>query len=85
VSDAAGTLDQTPLPIPGEAARQAAAALAAKNATASPVDLANALILAYCRRVTADQSVDPATRRAWLLDFGAQVTTALQQRAVADR
>jgi hypothetical protein len=45
--------------------------------------VANALISAYCRAVTATASVDQGVQRAWLRDFGAQVIQALQRRTLA--
>jgi mono/diheme cytochrome c family protein len=70
-------------PVPGSSARQFATTLAAKDQTASPADLANALILSYCQLVTKDQAVDAGRQRAWLLDFSTQVIQVLQQRALA--
>jgi hypothetical protein len=82
VAQAKTVIDNPHLPVPGSSARQLATALAAKDQTASPANLANALILSYCQLVTNDLAVDAGTQRAWLLDFSTQVIQALQQRAL---
>jgi hypothetical protein len=81
VAHAENVIDDPHWPVPSSSAGQIARAHAAKDQTASPANLANALILSYCQLVTKDQAGDSGTRRAWLLDFSAQVQ-ALQQRAL---
>lgn len=70
------------LPIGGSAAAQLATRFAAQELKAPPAAIADALISAYCARVVADKSADPARQRAWMLDFGTQVIETLQKRAV---
>ena len=82
VAQAGKLLGRPPLPVAGGAAGQFATKLAGMARAAPPADLANALILAYCRIATADRAVDPAQQRAWLLDFGTEVAQTLQARAV---
>jgi mono/diheme cytochrome c family protein len=82
VAQAESVIDNPHLPVTGGSARQLATALAAKDQTAAPANLANALILSYCQLVTKDQAVDAGTQRAWLLDFSTQVIQALQQHAL---
>ena len=83
-SCSAGRRCRPPLPVAGGTPGRLATSLAARaglTQRASPADLANALILAYCRVVTAERAVDPAQQRAWLLDFGIEVAETLQARA----
>ncbi|MBV8740060.1 MAG: cytochrome c [Alphaproteobacteria bacterium] len=82
VAQAETLIGNPPLPVAGTAARQLAMALAAKDQTAAPANLANALILSYCQLVTKDRAVDAGRQRAWLLDFSTQAIQALQQRAL---
>ena len=83
VAKAASLLGRPHVPVAGGAPGEFATKLAGLAGAAPPADLANALILAYCRVVTADSAVDPAQQRAWLLDFGTEVAETLQARAAA--
>jgi mono/diheme cytochrome c family protein len=83
VTKAAALIGKPALPMPGSAAGDLAVKLAAQNAKAGPASLANALILAYCRAVTADSRAEQALQRAWMQDFGTQAVQALQRRTLA--
>jgi mono/diheme cytochrome c family protein len=83
VAKAAAVLDKPKLPVGGVATVTLATRLATQNPKAAPVDLANALIAAYCPDVAADASVDPAERFSWLEGFGEQVIQTLQLRTMA--
>jgi hypothetical protein len=83
VAKAAATLDKPKPPIGGVATVTLATRLATQNPEEAAVNLANALIAAYCPVVAADASVDPAQRFSWLEGFGEQVIQTLQLRAIA--
>jgi hypothetical protein len=83
VAKASAVLDKPKLPVGGVATVALATRLATQNPKAAPVDLANALIAAYCPAVAADASVDPAERFSWLEGFGEQVIQTLQLRTMA--
>jgi hypothetical protein len=73
VAKASAALDKPKLPVGGVATVTLATRLATQNPKAVPMDLANAMIAAYCPAVAADASVDPAQRFSWLEGFGEQV------------
>jgi mono/diheme cytochrome c family protein len=80
VSKAAAALGKPKLPVGGVAT--VATRFAMRNPKATPADLANALIAAYCPLVTAGRSFDPAERFSWLEGFGEQVIQTLQIRTM---
>jgi hypothetical protein len=65
----------------GEEAATQANSLATKNATAKLANVANALILAFCRGTEAVSGVDLAQKQAALSRYGDEVIGALQTRA----
>jgi len=83
VAAATALLGKQSLPIPGNSASELATNFATQDPKAAPANLANALITAYCSAVTADTSVEQALKRAWVMDFGAQVIQTLQSRSLA--
>jgi mono/diheme cytochrome c family protein len=82
VAKASALLGKPSLPIPGNSAAELATTFATQNPKATPANLANALVTAYCSAVTASPSVEQALQRAWLQDFGAQVMQTLQGRSL---
>jgi hypothetical protein len=78
----AGALGKPKLPVGGVATVALATRFATQNPKATPADLANALIAAYCPVVTAARSIDPADRFSWLEGFGEQVIQTLQIRTM---
>ena len=82
VTKAAAALGKPRLPVGGVATVALTTRFATQNPKATPADLANALIAAYCPVVTAGTSVDPAERFSWLEGFGEQVIQTLQIRTM---
>jgi mono/diheme cytochrome c family protein len=82
VAKASAALGKPRLPLGGVAAAALAARFAMQNRKAAPVDLANALIAAYCPAIAADTKADPALRFSWLEGFGEQVIQTLQIRTM---
>jgi mono/diheme cytochrome c family protein len=75
---AAKALGKPKPPVSGSAAASLATTLAAQNPKAKLADVANALIVSYCRVVAALPSTSVAEQNALLNGFGQQVTQALQ-------
>ena len=82
VTKASAALGKPRLPVGGVATVALTTRFATQNPKATPADLANALIAAYCPTVTAARSVDPAERFSWLEGFGEQVIQTLQMRTM---
>ena len=82
VTKARTALGKPKLPVGGVATAALTTRFAAQNPKATPADLANALIAAYCPEVTAGRSIDPAERFSWLEGFGEQVIQTLQIRTM---
>jgi hypothetical protein len=82
VAKAAAALGKPKLPVGGVATVALTARFATQNSKATPSDLANALIAAYCPLVTAGTSIEPAERFSWLEGFGEQVIQTLQIRTM---
>jgi hypothetical protein len=81
-SKARAALGKRRPPVGGVATVALTTRRAAQNPKATPADLANALIAAYCPLVTAGRAVDPAERFSWLEGFGEQVIQTLQIRTM---
>jgi mono/diheme cytochrome c family protein len=80
--DQARSLIGTPDPkFHAEAADTQAHSLAAKNATAKLADVANALILSFCRGIETNSKIDPAQKEDALNRYGDEVIAALQESA----
>lgn len=76
---AATALVGTPRPpVAGDAASGLAETLWGQNPKAKSADVANALILAYCRVVAAQPGASIAEQNGWLNDFGQQVIRTFQ-------
>ena len=82
VTKARAALGKRRLPVGGVATVALTTRFATQNPKATPADLANALIAAYCPAVTAGRSIDPAERFSWLEGFGEQVIQTLQMRTM---
>jgi cytochrome c553 len=82
VTKARAALGKRRLPVGGVATVALTTRFATQNPKATPADLANALIAAYCPVVTAVRSIDPAERFSWLEGFGEQVIQTLQMRTM---
>lgn len=83
VGKASALLGTPQPPVPGATAAQLASSFATQNAKSAPADIANALIAAYCRIVSAEASVTDAEKLSWLETFGDQVIDTLQLRLAA--
>ncbi|WP_027132743.1 cytochrome c [Geminicoccus roseus] len=80
VASATAIFGKPALPVTGKARQEYVDQLLAKEPKASEADIANALIMAHCARLVADQGVSEAERRTWQETFGQEVIQGLQMR-----